>query len=164
MIRQTLRNFYTSLFLFALVMLNYLPFDGFFPAYIKPNLVIPCIFFFAIFPQTKPSFTFLILLGLFEDLLSNSIVGLTPLIYVITQMIASSNRKALAFQKFPIVWLTMAVVFLLASVVKIYFYKVYYNIGGIYTQALISVYFSLLLYPIIHFILAKNIKYFGVNE
>jgi len=164
MISKILQNFYTPLFLFTLAMVNYLPFDGLFPAYVKPNILIPCIFFFSIFPQTKPSLTFLIFLGLFEDLLSNSIVGLTPLVYVLTQLIASSNQKALAEQKFFIVWLALIVVLILSSVIKMYFFKTYYQIGGVYYQASISVYFSILIYPSIHYILSKNIKFFGVRN
>ena len=161
---KVLQNIYTALFLFALIIINYLPIDGIFPAYIKPNFLSPCVFFLSIFPQARPSLSMLIILGLFEDLLSNSIIGLTPLVYVITQLIASSNSKALAQQRFVIVWLSLCIVLILNTMIKAYFYKIYYDVGGIYLQVFISLYFSALLYPLIHYLLSKNIKYFGVKS
>lgn len=164
MFNRLTTHFIINGFLFIMTVLAYLPLQFLQTFVLKPNLLLMSIFYFSIFTQTRPSLVFLILLGLFDDLLSNSLVGLTPLIYVLTSLFASSNQKALSEQRFSIVWASLALVVIVMSFLEALMLSVYYGLALFNTETVIVVSLSCLIYPSLHLCYSLMINWFRTHN
>lgn len=141
---------YVNFFLFLTTVVAYIPLQFLQVSFLKPNLLLVSVFYFSIFPQTRPNLMYLILLGLFDDLLSDSLVGTTSLIYVLTSLFASSNQKALSQQRFSIVWASLILVVVVMNLLKGFMISVYYQIGLFGIETVIVVALTCLIYPSLH--------------
>jgi rod shape-determining protein MreD len=161
MFKNILNKYKIYLYLTVLTVVAYLPINIIMLP-IKPAIIVISIFYFSIIPQTRPSLFFLIVLGIFDDLLANSIVGVTSLNYVLISLIASSNTKALLEQKFNVVWaalfLALSIVHLVeASVISVMSEHSVFNI-----EIAFKVLISMLVYPALHYIYSVRINMFRV--
>jgi len=132
--------------------------------FIKPQLIVITVFFFSIFAQTRPSVLFLILLGIFNDLISHSIIGIAPLNYVLISLIASSNTKALLEQRFNVVWLALLLALFIVNLAEglILFYM--QNAALFNKEVLVSIAITFLAYPALHSLYSKKLHWFRVAE
>jgi rod shape-determining protein MreD len=123
--------------------------------YAKPNLTMIIIFFFALLPAFKISHILLICLGLFEDSLSGSHLGLTSLTYCLLYSLAANNLNALSNQKFLIVWSYFSIVLVSLVVLKaLLSLVIFQESSGIQPIALTCL-LTILFYPFLHLTLSK---------
>lgn len=151
MIGNVSNNLFVNGFLILLTIFAYLPLNFVHGLVLKPNLLLLSVFYFSIFTDTRPSIIFLIILGLFDDLLNNTFVGITPLIYFLTSLFASSNQKALSHQRFYIVWLSLIIVVIVMNFLEALVLTKYYSIGLMNPELFIVIALSSLVYPALHF-------------
>ncbi len=162
MLRDLLTKYKIYIYLIVLTVIAYLPLNfGALP--IKPAIIVISIFYFSIIPQTRPSLVFLIVLGTFDDLISNSYVGITSLNYVMISLIASSNTKALLEQRFNVVWAALLLALIIVNLTEASIITVMSEDHVFKLEIAVKILLSLLVYPLLHYFYSVKINWFRVK-
>jgi rod shape-determining protein MreD len=163
MLKNILHKYKIYTFLTLLTIVAHLPLN-FISVPVKPELIVITIFFFSIIPETRPALFFLILLGIFDDLISYSVVGISSLNYVLISLIASSNTKALLEQRFNVVWLAALISLAIVNVAEAFVLSFIYNKNHFNIEVPLVVLVSTLLYPLVHYIYSVKINLFRTKN
>jgi len=161
--RSLISNLTVQCFLFLIPYVYYLPFN-IINIPIKPHLVMISIFYFSILEHTRPHKIFLIVLGIFDDIMSNTLIGLSSLQYVIIQSIASANRKALCYQTFNIVWPTLCIAIAICIFIKLLFLHLFGYETTLSQGIMIEYFVTVLFYPTIHLLYSLKINWFSFRN
>ena len=151
---------YKIYFLFLiLTVLFYVPLNvGGLPFY--PAFLIISVFYFSIIPALRPSLIFLIILGLMDDVISNSIIGITSFKYLLIALIANSNNKALGQQRFNIVWGAFALTLLIVTAIEALAIHFFTSFEPFRLKILFYYLATILFYPLAHWFYTRRIKWF----
>lgn len=154
------RSKYRIYFLFLiLTVLFYVPLNvGGLPFY--PAFLVITVFYFSIIPALRPSLIFLIILGLIDDIISHSIIGVTSLKYLLIALIASSNNKALGQQRFNIVWGAFALSLLIVTAVETLAIHFFTSFEPFKLKTIFYCLATILFYPLAHWFYTRQIKWF----
>ncbi|MTI08687.1 rod shape-determining protein MreD [Curvivirga aplysinae] len=83
---------------------------------IKPMLVLACVYYWTIYrPDLMPMFLVFII-GLFQDLLYGSPIGISSFVYLIVAFLVGTQRRFFHGKTFGIVWWGFMVVAVLAAI------------------------------------------------
>ncbi len=162
MLRDLITKYKIYLYLIGLTVIAYLP-VGFGQSQVKPAIIVISIFYFSIIPQTRPALLFLIILGTFDDFLSNSTVGITSLNYVLISLIASSNTKALLEQRFNVVWVALFLALAIVNFIEALVLSVMNDYHVFKFEIAARILLSLLIYPLLHYFYSIKINWFRVK-
>ncbi len=162
MLKDILKKYKIYLYLVVLTIVAYLPINIIILP-IKPAIIVISIFYFSIIPQTRPALWFLIILGIFDDLIANSTIGITALNYVLISLIASSNTKALLEQKFNVVWAALLLTLIIVNFIEatVLTYMLEHSVFNI--EIAFKILISLLVYPALHYLYSIKINFFRVK-
>jgi rod shape-determining protein MreD len=161
MLKNILTKYKVYIYLTILTILAYLPVH-IITLPIKPAILVISVFYFSIIPQTRPSLVFLIVLGVFDDLLANSVVGITALNYVLISLIASSNTKALLEQKFNVVWAALLIALSIVNFIEASILTAITDYSVFNIEIIFKILITLLVYPLMHCIYSIKINSFRV--
>lgn len=141
-------TFYVISFLFLLS--EYLPISSNIFNIVKPHFATAFIFFFYIYKNQNISYFFIFIISLIYDSLTNYYVGSTAICFFLVLTIFNYQKKLFLFDDFKELWLAYALFFVEFIIIKIIL--IYYvNMSIInFGNLLISSFFSILFYPILH--------------
>lgn len=152
---QALRALIPFTLTLFLVLLTVVPWRlaGFGP--ITPCLALIAVFYWSIYRPDRLPYTATFLLGLIQDLLSGSPVGLTSLVLLMVQGIVISQRRFFLGKSFLVVWWAFLLVAPAAALtgwaVSSLFFGSVLALGPVALQCLLAI----LLYPPLTWVLAR---------
>ncbi len=86
------------------ILLSILPYkiNGF--SLLMPHIVLIVIYYWSIFQPQRLPYLFILLVGLFKDIIGNNVPGLNAVYYLLFQVMVRSQRKHIASKPFIVVW------------------------------------------------------------
>ncbi len=108
------------------------------------------IYYWTIYwPKVIPKW-FIFFLGLLTDLLGDTPLGITSLIYLCFFLSIVLQRRFLSREPFWVIWLLFGVYSFILSLINTTLYSWYYNQSMISSAVYMQWFFSFALYPILH--------------
>jgi rod shape-determining protein MreD len=156
--------FYKSdlkLYIFLLVLI-YLPYSFYnlFSISIRPDLLLITTFYFSIVKLLKVNLVYIALIGLLNDELLNTALGVHALMYVTISVLGRSNANSLFKQKFSVV-LCCFTLFVLVSEMLRQLMNFTLNLPvSISYSEIFGVSVTILMYPIIHYFYTIKLNWF----
>lgn len=145
-----------NLYLLILLVSSYLLYNTL-NIYLRVDLVLVSIFFFAMFDRYSPNLFILIFLGLLQDINALSLMGSTSLQYVLIWAMARDNSNSLNKQRFTVVWATFITIFMIALLIETMLTYLTQGNNIIDYQYSLSTVATILFYPLIHNIYAVTL-------
>jgi rod shape-determining protein MreD len=148
-------NFLPFIIIFFLIVFLSIPHNFLNFGVYTPEYIIILIFYFLLFdPKTLPYYL-LIILGLEYDLIMKYPLGLNILLFLVINYSLNLQRKYLTSKNFLTIWLFFALNFIVIMILKILFLEISYDLSiiGNYHSFIFKTYFTILLYPIIQYLL-----------
>lgn len=156
--------FYKSdlkLYVFLLILI-YLPYSlyNLFSISIRPDLLLITTFYFSIVKLLKVNLVYIGLIGLLNDELLNTALGVHALMYVTISVLGRSNANSLFKQKFSVVFCCF-ILFVLVSEMLRQLMNFALNLPvTISYSEIFGVCVTILLYPIIHHFYTIKLNWF----
>jgi rod shape-determining protein MreD len=145
-----------------LLLLVYLPyaFYNLFSISIRPELLLITMFYFSITKLLNINLAYVMLIGLLNDELSNTVLGLHALMYVTISILGRSNANSLFKQKFSVVFLSfMLLVFISEFLSQVVNFSMNLSITISHPEIL-GIVVTMLLYPLLHYFYTIRLKWF----
>ncbi len=115
-----------ALFTLVIALLSVIPFRLLGQTEITPAFTLMSVFYWCVYSPGALPYTFLFVLGLLQDALGGTPVGMSSLLLVLMAYIIQSQRKLMGRAVFGTVWGTCALMTGLATVVQWSIMCVYY--------------------------------------
>lgn len=123
-----------------------------------PAFTLVCIFYWCVYsPQALP-YTFLFLLGVLEDALSGTPLGISSFIHLGVAYLVQSQRRLMGRAMFATVWMSGAVLLLIALLSQWLMMCVYTGKAYGMSAALLRWAVTALTYPLMHLLLTQVYK------
>lgn len=71
---------------------------------LMPHIVLIVIYYWSIFQPQKLPYLFILVIGLFKDIIESDVLGLNGMYFLVFQVITRSQRKYIASKPFIVVW------------------------------------------------------------
>lgn len=122
-----------------------------------PEYILAILFYYLVFKSKSLPLSLLVLLGLIYDLTMKYPLGSNIAIFLCLKYFLNLQYKFLIHRNFYTIWLFFILDLILVTMVKLALLSIIYNLSNIdtYLGTAIKTYFTILLYPSIHFILAR---------
>ncbi|MCE2992127.1 MAG: rod shape-determining protein MreD [Candidatus Jidaibacter sp.] len=147
---------------FLLLFLVYVPYAFFnlFSISIRPEILLITIFYFSIIKLFNVSLVYLALIGLLNDELLNTALGLHAIIYVTITVLGRTNANSLYKQKFSVVFCSFILFVLISEVLRqIINFSLNLPVSISYSQ-IFGIVVTILLYPVMHYFYTIKITWF----
>lgn len=120
-----------------------------------PEYIIIFIFYLCLFNNKFLPIYLLAILGLEYDLVMKYPIGVNLLTFLSIKYFLNLQRKFLIHKNFYIIWLFFIIDLVIIMIIKLLLLKISYSLPlkEIYLGLLIKIYFTILVYPIIHLFL-----------
>lgn len=145
-----------------LLLLVYLPYSFYnlFSISIRPDLLLITTFYFSIVKLLKVNLVYIALIGLLNDELLNTALGMHALMYVTISVLGRSNANSLFKQKFSIVFCCFALLVLISETLRqLMNFTLNLPVSISYSE-IFGVCVTILLYPIIHHFYTIKLNWF----
>ncbi len=86
------------------VLLSILPYKISSFSLLMPHIVLIVIYYWSIFQPQRLPYLFILLVGLFKDIIESNVLGLNAVYYLLFQVMVRSQRKHIASKPFIVVW------------------------------------------------------------
>jgi len=135
---------------FVLIIIGSVNYQIYALASFFPLLTVMATFYFGVFcPDLLPKFM-VFFIGIFQDILYGTPIGITSFLLLIYWGIIVSQRKFLVKEQFMVVWLLFILSLFLYMILSLVAHSVYY-MGFMFSDAIIMQFvISALIYPIAH--------------
>jgi cell shape-determining protein MreD len=150
------------IFITVIVVTSHLPLYNFFEV-VHPNLLLLIVFFYEL-NEERLSKIFLIFIGLMNDYIESSLIGITSLELIALSILITKNYKALEEQKFGITWAGFAIIISMLYILKLIILSIFYHTFMLNTKLVFELALTIAFYPLAHFILLKVIYMFGKHD
>jgi rod shape-determining protein MreD len=145
-----------------LLLLIYLPyaFYNLFSISIRPDLLLITTFYFSINKLLRVNLAYIGLIGLLNDELLNTVLGLHALIYVTISVLGRTNANSLFKQRFSIVFLSFILLVIISELLRQTINFVMNLPVSISYSEILGTVVTIILYPILHYFYSIKLNWF----
>lgn len=150
------RNLTPLLISLLLVMFSVIPIHIPYYGPIAANIGVMAVFYWVVYRPdlVPPSAAFLI--GLWQDMMVGTPLGLNALVLVVVQMALAAQRRFFQGKSFLVVWWAFAMIAFLAAMLGWIFMMALYTVWLTPTPAVFQLLLTIALYPFVTWILART--------
>ena len=146
---DTVRNLLPMLVLVLLAFLQQVPTRIPELSYMTPSLVAAGIFYWCIYRADLVPILGIFCLGIFEDIMTNSLMGFHALIFLIISGVCRWYRRFFYKQEFIVLWVGLSLMILGISILKWLLYMVIHAQFLSYYPLLFSALATIFIYPLL---------------
>lgn len=162
-IQLRLRNYIPFISTFLTIFISTLPIDIYNVSFIKPSLGIICIFYWAAYRPDLLSYLQTFILGLFQDLINGTPLGVSSFIFLLAYEIVSSNHRFLHEKPFALSWAVFGVIAFFVYAIKFLFLGFAYSSFLPFLEVFCNYILLILIFPFIYYICAL-LQRFALKE
>lgn len=125
---------------------------------VSPSFTLACVFYWGVYTPGRLPYVFLFLLGMIEDALAGTPMGVTSFVNLGVVYLVSSQRRLMGRAEFITVWGTFAILMALASLTQ---WSIICLLAGKtypFRAVLLRWGSTLLIYPLLHVLLTSVYK------
>ena len=146
---DVLRNLLPMLVLIFLAFIQQVPTRIPELSYMTPSLVAAGLFYWCIYRVDLVPLLGIFLLGIFEDIMTNDLLGFHALIFLMISGVCRWHRRFFYKQEFIVLWVGLSVMMLGISVVKWVLYMIIHTQLLSYYPLLFSALATIFIYPVL---------------